>query len=132
MRRPLVVLALAGPMMLGACSASAQSAPPPLSTTAEQTVLAWFAAMNARDTRAAAALFVPSSRWETENLGQIPKNAFTNLRCEPQGRSTSNKATIHCTFKEAPGSWSGNPDTWWDVHLEKTGTKWLITDHGQG
>jgi hypothetical protein len=88
--------------------------------------------MNAQDVKTTQALLAPSARNPIDAATEPPKSAFRNIRCKPQGQNTSNRATIYCSFTEAPGQWMGNPDTWWTVSLTKTGGRWFITDHGQG
>ena len=41
-------------------------------------------------------------------------------------------ASVRCTFKEAPGNWMGNPDSYWTIGLVKgADNRWLITTYGQ-
>lgn len=42
-----------------------------------------------------------------------------------------NDVDDRCTFHES-GPNEGNPDTFWDVYLHKSGSKWLIDSYGQG
>ncbi len=130
-RRRLIGLTIAGSLLLGACSSSGREAMPKISdpTTPTETALAWFAAIDAQDQKATDALMTSSSDWDWTN--PAPKNAFTNVRCHPEGQSTGAGASVHCTFTEAPGDWSGNPDTWWTIYMQKSGGKWLVYDHGQ-
>jgi hypothetical protein len=97
------------------------------------TVAAWFDAINARDVVAAKSLFEPSSADQTDWVATAPKNAFNDVGCREVGRPTSTTAAFHCTFEEAPGNWSGNRDTFWNIYLQKASSeKWLISGYGQG
>ncbi len=131
MRRSFVGLVLVLAMLGAGCSADTpavqSSTPSPM-----RTVAAWFDAIDSQNVGAARALFVPASQSQTGWVANAPKNAFTDVRCHPEPPSTSTRAAIYCTFKEAPGSWSGNPDTFWNVYVTKSRSRWLITGYGQG
>lgn len=95
-------------------------------------VSAWFDAIQARDVFAARALFLPASADQTDWVANAPKNAFNHVSCRQLGR-LGTTATFYCTFQEAPGNWSGNRDTFWNIYLQKTSAgKWLIDGYGQG
>lgn len=131
MRHRVIVLGAAGSIALASCSTSGQGGQAATATPLG-TVRAWFAAVDSQNVGAAEALFTLSTRSRTDWVNNVPKNAFTNLRCQPETRSTGTQAEVHCTFTEAPGSWSGNPDTFWNVHLTKAEGRWLIDGYGQG
>ncbi len=58
---------------------------------------------------------------------------FTQVKCTRPTRSTKSLAVVNCTFKEPASVNEGNPDTVWNVGLQRqpNGT-WLITEYGQG
>jgi hypothetical protein len=133
MRRSFTLLAAVGLCVLAACSTTTEHASAPsVPLTPTETVLAWFHAMNAQDGAATQAYLASSARYPSDAAGTIPRNGFRKVHCRPLGRTTRTKATVYCSFTEAPGTWMGNPDTWWTVALRNSGGRWLITNHGQG
>ncbi len=99
------------------------------SQTPQQTVNAWFQAINTKDKTAQNFVAAPFKEgWSRPSTW----STYSDLRCHPQSQ-TSSTATIRCDFSESPSPGEGNPDTFWDIHLthEPSG-KWLITNYGQG
>jgi len=139
-----LLVGVVGLGLLGGCGVDGSGSPasstdcPVGSTCAARadpgaTVSDWFDAINARDVVAATSLFEPSSSDQTDWVANAPKNAFNDVVCREIGRTTSTTATFHCTFQEAPGNWSGNSDTFWNISLQKVSTeKWLISGYGHG
>jgi hypothetical protein len=41
-------------------------------------------------------------------------------------------ADVFCSFLESASPVEGNPDTFWDVELQRTSRGWLIDNYGQG
>jgi len=139
-----LLVGLIGLGLLGGCGVGGSASPAvsstecPVGSTCAAladpggTVAAWFEAINARDAAAARSLFEPSSADQTDWVANAPKNAFSDVGCRKLGRTTSTTATFHCTFQEAPGNWSGNRDTFWNISLQKASSeKWLISGYGQ-
>lgn len=96
-------------------------------------MLAWFAAINRKDKRAALADFDPSSvdemNWGNGDTSTWP--TFSNLRCRITSESPST-AVVYCTFSESQAPAVGNPDIFWTVYLDKhPGGRWLINNYGQ-
>ena len=102
-----------------------------------ETVNSWFRSINSGDEQGARQLFANNPD-QTGWISDAPRPAFTDIHCRdvkpPAGRQVAPRsAVVYCTFKEAPGNWMGNPDTWYTVSLAKgTDSRWLITNYGQG
>ena len=97
-----------------------------------QTVASWFDAINSRNVSAAKQLVTPNEVAAQSEWAGTPSPAFTKLHCRLTS-STKSSAEVLCTFQEAPGSWSGNPDTFWSISLTKgTAGQWLVDNWGQG
>ena len=124
--------------LLVACGTTQSSVPIDAAQTSTPlgTVNAWFRAINSQDETGAMKLFADDPA-QTGWVSDAPHNAFTNVDCHevtppPGARAGPGGASVHCTFKEAPGNWMGNPDSYWTVGLVKApGNRWLITSYGQ-
>ena len=124
--------------LLAGCG-TAQSSPPineAQTSTPLGAVNAWFHAINSGDEQGAKQLFADDPS-QTGWVSDAPRNAFTNVDCHevvpPAGANVDPRgASVRCTFKEAPGNWMGNPDSYWTVGLVKRpDNRWLITTYGQ-
>ena len=100
----------------------------------EQATLSWFAAINHKDKAAAVAHFEPVAAnqmdWGNGDTSTWP--TFSSLHCKPtsQGAAT---ASVYCTFSESRAPAVGNPDSFWEVDLQRQSDgRWLISTYGQG
>jgi hypothetical protein len=92
------------------------------------TTYSWFDAINAKNGTAVSALVAPAFRYIMNQLGGSPAAwpTFSSLECR-SGTTTSNEATVHCSFVESQPVFNGNPDSSWTVSLHKqTSSTWLI------
>lgn len=146
----LVLVAVTAAIAAGCGAASAnlsQGSAAPASTPASNTtvpagsafdspraaVMAWLAAVNRKDRRAALAHFVPSAR-EMADWGTGPSQwpIFSAIRCKSEDKSTS-EAHVYCAFHETAAPAVGQPDSWWSVELRRQHDgSWLIDNYGQG
>jgi hypothetical protein len=124
-----VLLAVAG------CGggASKRAAFPSRSTPLKST-LGWFAAINAHDRRQLLSYVAPSAQ---DQMGwarpSVPWARFKDVRCLAAPDSSHRHPDLRCTFHEVGTvAEEGNPDTFWDVYLEHTGSGWMIDSYGQG
>jgi hypothetical protein len=140
MSGPRSILAtLAVATLLSGCGTAQSSVPGKEGTsdTPVETVNTWFRAINSGDEQGARQLFANNPD-QLAWISDAPRPAFTDIHCRdvehPAGsQADSRSAGVYCTFKEAPGDWMGNPDSWYTVSLAKgTDGRWRITNYGQG
>ncbi len=105
--------------------------------TSEGSTLGWFAAINDHK-RQKLLSYVAADAKDQMGWAQPwrPWPRFTDLHCKLVHVASSalpepNDVDDRCTFHES-GPNEGNPDTFWDVYLQKSGSKWLIDSYGQG
>ena len=96
--------------------------------------MSWFYAVNHKDRAAAVAHFAASSaglmNWGNGDTSTWP--TFSGLQCRPVS-DAGGTATVNCTFSESQAPAAGNPDSWWNVELQRQPDgRWLITNYGQG
>jgi hypothetical protein len=132
MRRALTGTAILAALGLAGCSSTPSEAPArPL--TPVETAMAWFHAINTDDVPTARGLFVPSQRQQIAWLNQ-PKSdlsTFTHLHCGSTSTS-SERASVKCTFRESASPTEGNPDSFWSIYMQRApGGHWLINGYGQ-
>jgi hypothetical protein len=126
-----LVIVLVATVAMAASSAQAKMAWPSRSTPVQSTH-GWFKAINAHNRNRVLFYIAPSA---TEMIGWAqPARAwpkFTDLDCAALKTSTR-RARVRCTFHElGPMSVVANRDTFWDVYLRHTQTRWLIDNYGQ-
>jgi hypothetical protein len=107
---------------------------PAVNQTPEQATTSWFAAINAKNKAEAVADFEPSSanqmNWGYGDVSTWP--TFSGISCKPVSHDATS-ASVYCTFSESEAPAVGNPDTFWTVHLQRRpGSRWLISNYGQG
>jgi hypothetical protein len=124
------VLALAVTACGSHAPASTQNATP-LGAT-----LGWFAAINAHDRPKVDSYFTGAFglAWTAADKRW---SRFTDLHCKrlkvpsavlPHAADVD----IRCTFHESASPTEGNPDSFWDVYMQKDGRRWLVDSYGQG
>jgi hypothetical protein len=131
-RRPAIgglILALAVTACGSHTPASGRSATP-LSAT-----LGWFAAINAHDRPKVDSYFTGADlAWPAADKRW---SKFTDLQCKrvrvpSAALPHAADVDIRCTFHESASPTEGNPDTMWDVYMQKDGRRWLVDSYGQG
>jgi hypothetical protein len=123
-----LVLALA----LTACGSHASDhSATPLSAT-----LGWFEAINAHDRPKVDAYFTGAfgGAWPAADTRW---SRFTDLHCKHLKVPSAvlphaGDVDIRCTFHESASPTEGNPDSFWDVYMQKHGRRWLVDSYGQG
>ena len=107
----------------------------PTRTTPLSSTLGWFRAINSHNRRRLLFYVAPDAR---DQMGWArPSTAwsrFTDLRCRRVTLpvSTRTRVYINCSFNESASADEGNPDSFWNVQLERTDSGWLIDSYGQG